>query len=168
MFTDKLIQEATILLDECRRKGLTIATAESCTGGLLAALLTDIPGASDVFRQGYITYSNRSKTDMLGVNVSLIEQHGAVSNEVAAAMAQGAYTRSGASLAVAITGIAGPSGGTAEKPVGLVYIAVAAHDSVIAENSHFNGSRGLVRIYSVERAIALLRDRISRSFVAVA
>lgn len=116
------------VLSEARRNGLTIATAESCTGGMVAAALTGIAGSSDVFDRGFVTYSNAAKAAMIGVPPQLIAEHGAVSAEVVAAMAEGALRASGAGLAVAITGVAGPGGGTAQKPVGLVHLAVAAVD----------------------------------------
>ena len=116
------------VLSEARRNGLTIATAESCTGGMVAAALTSIAGSSDVFDRGFVTYSNAAKAAMIGVPSQLIAENGAVSAEVVAAMAEGALRASGAGLAVAITGVAGPGGGTAQKPVGLVHLAVAAAD----------------------------------------
>ena len=116
------------VLEEARQNGLTIATAESCTGGMVAAALTGIAGSSDVFDRGFITYSNAAKTAMIGVPARLIMENGAVSAEVAAAMAEGALKTAGVGLAVAITGVAGPGGGTAQKPVGLVHLAVAAVD----------------------------------------
>ncbi len=115
-----LIAQAAEVLQACRARGELLATAESCTGGLLAATLTAVPGASDVFERGFVTYSNSAKSEMLGVPFWLIERHGAVSEDVARAMAGGAITHSRATLAVAVTGIAGPDGGTADKPVGLV------------------------------------------------
>lgn len=117
-----------LVLAAARRNGQTIATAESCTGGMVAASLTAIPGSSDVFDRGFVTYSNTAKSAMLGVPGKLIAAHGAVSGEVAAAMAEGALRASGAGLAVAITGIAGPGGGSRDKPVGLVHMAAAADD----------------------------------------
>src|SRR5581483_8618600 len=131
MFAETLLREAAELLSECKRKGLKIATAESCTGGLISALLTEIAGASAVFERGFITYSNQSKIDQLGVEKETIAEHGAVSEAVAAAMAQAAMQRARVDLSVAVTGIAGPDGGTKDKPVGLVHIAVAAHDTII-------------------------------------
>src|SRR3982751_3041231 len=116
---------ARSLLDLCRSRKLTIATAESCTGGLVAAALTAIPGSSDVVDRGFVTYSNAAKTEMLGVPADLIATHGAVSEPVARAMAEGALSRSNADVAVAITGIAGPDGGSDAKPVGLVHLAAA-------------------------------------------
>src|SRR5215468_11801064 len=122
----ELEQYARALLDLCRSKKLTIATAESCTGGLVAATLTEIPGSSDVLERGFVTYSNAAKTAMLGVPADVIARFGAVSRETAEAMAQGALAHSPADLAVSITGIAGPGGGTPDKPVGLVHFAAAA------------------------------------------
>src|ERR1700704_3533938 len=121
----ELVERARALLDLCRTKGLKIATAESCTGGLIAALLTEIAGSSDVFERGFVTYSNEAKEAMLGIAPALIRQHGAVSECVARAMAEGAIRNSAAQVAVAVTGIAGPGGGSDEKPVGLVHIAAA-------------------------------------------
>lgn len=119
------IAAAETLLARCREAGLTLATAESCTGGLVAAALTAVPGSSDVFERGFVTYSNAAKAEMIGVPDSLIAREGAVSEGVARAMAEGALAASRADLAVAVTGIAGPGGGTAQKPVGLVHLATA-------------------------------------------
>lgn len=119
---------ARAVLDAARAHGLSIATAESCTGGMVAAAVTAIAGSSDVFLCGYVTYSNAAKTKVIGVPAPLIIENGAVSAEVASAMAEGALKASGASLAVAITGIAGPGGGSPDKPVGLVHLAAVARD----------------------------------------
>ena len=127
----RIIAEAAALLGACRKHGDLLATAESCTGGLLAATLTAIPGSSDVFERGFVPYSNTAKSELLGVPVWLIERHGAVSEDVARSMVGGALTHSRATLAIAITGIAGPGGGTAEKPVGLVHLAVARRDAPV-------------------------------------
>ena len=123
MFPKELLSKAEALLKNYRRAGLTVVTAESCTGGLIGACLTEIAGSSDMVERGFITYSNEAKTDVLGVSVDLIAAHGAVSAEVVLAMAEGALAHSSADAAVAVTGIAGPGGGTAEKPVGLVFLA---------------------------------------------
>ncbi len=120
------------LLDLCRMRKLTIATAESCTGGLVAAALTEIPGSSDVVDRGFVTYSNQAKHTMLGVETATLETFGAVSKEAAVAMAFGALEHADTDLAVSITGIAGPGGATPGKPVGLVHLAVAARDGRIA------------------------------------
>src|SRR5499427_4160717 len=125
-YEEELRGLAHALLDLCRAKRLMIATAESCTGGLVAAMLTEIPGSSDVLERGFVTYSNAAKTAMLGVPADVIARFGAVSRETAGAMAQGALTHSPADLAVSITGIAGPGGGSPDKPVGLVHFAAAA------------------------------------------
>src|SRR5689334_22129628 len=122
----ELEARARALLDLCRSKKLTIATAESCTGGLVAATLTEIPGSSDVVERGFVTYSNAAKQAMLGVPAATLEQFGAVSRETAEAMAQGALAHSPADIVVSMTGIAGPGGGTASKPVGLVHFGAAA------------------------------------------
>lgn len=119
---------ARAVLDACRAQGLTLATAESCTGGLVAGTLTSIAGSSDVVDCGFVTYSNAAKTRLIGVPEALLAAHGAVSAEVASAMAAGALRASGASLAVSITGVAGPGGGSAAKPVGLVHLAICARD----------------------------------------
>ena len=125
MFTKPLRTTAEGILQTARKAGLKIATAESCTGGLIAALLTDIAGSSDVVERGFVTYSNQSKCDLLGVTIELLVDHGAVSEAVARAMAEGALTHSTADLAVSVTGIAGPGGGSKTKPVGLVHLACA-------------------------------------------
>ena len=123
MFRPDLREQAEQILAAARAKKLRLALAESCTGGLIAGLLTEIPGSSDVVERGFVTYSNESKEDLLGVPKDLIHQHGAVSEPVVRAMVQGALKHSPAHLAVAVTGIAGPGGGTADKPVGLIYVA---------------------------------------------
>ncbi len=156
MFSEALINQTTKLLEIYRNKNLKLATAESCTGGLIAALLTEIYGSSDVFECGFVTYSNASKIKLLGVDAQLIEQHGAVSEQVASAMAQGIIAKTGVDVAIAVTGIAGPSGGTPQKPVGLVYIAVTTRNNVICEQNIFTGNREQVRLSSVEKALAML------------
>jgi nicotinamide-nucleotide amidase len=151
---------AAELLDRCLQKKLTIATAESCTGGLIAALLTSIAGASAVLDRGFVTYSNTAKSEMLGVPAALIETHGAVSREVATAMAEGALMYSSADLAVAVTGIAGPEGGTVLKPVGLVHIVAQkrGHKPIHHERRFGDRGRNHVRQASVIEAIAMLRQ----------
>jgi nicotinamide-nucleotide amidase len=123
MFEAALLDQARALLDAARAKHIRIVTAESCTGGLIAGLLTEIPGSSDVVERGFVTYSNEAKEDALGVPAALLRKYGAVSDQVARAMADGALRHARAQLAIAVTGIAGPGGGSVEKPVGLVYIA---------------------------------------------
>lgn len=146
---------ARAVLEAARAQGVLVATAESCTGGLVAAALTDVPGASDVFDRGFVTYSYASKTALLGVSPALLAEHGAVSEAVARAMAEGALAGSQAQVAVAITGVAGP-GGTPEKPEGLVWFATASPSVTHAEKREFGPiGRGAVRLASVEHALAL-------------
>jgi nicotinamide-nucleotide amidase len=154
----QLMEQAAALLEACRTCSETLATAESCTGGLLAATLTAIPGSSDVFERGFVTYSNAAKSEMLGVPFWLIERHGAVSEDVARAMAGGALTHSHATLAVSVTGIAGPDGGSAEKPVGLVYFAAGRRDEAMRHEQVLFGDLGRaeIRRRSVEGALALV------------
>ncbi len=160
MINDGLRKMATHVLMLCRARGLTIATAESCTGGLVAAALTAIAGSSDVVDRGFVTYSNAAKQAMLGVPPATLKRYGAVSAETAVAMAAGALKNSQADLSVAITGIAGPGGGTKEKPVGLVYFAAASRDGRQAARSRRYGKigRGRVRQRSVAEAIELLQS----------
>jgi nicotinamide-nucleotide amidase len=160
MFTAALLSEARELLAEARGKNIHIVTAESCTGGLIAALLTEIPGSSDVVERGFVTYSNQAKQDLLGVPVELLKVHGAVSEPVCRAMAQGALKNAPAQVSVAVTGIAGPGGGSPEKPVGLVYIAAArqAGDVVVREYRFGDIGRDRVRLATVEKALELLRS----------
>ena len=157
---EELLAQAHALLDLCRAKKLTIATAESCTGGLVAATLTEIPGSSDVVERGFVTYSNAAKETMLGVPSSVLEQFGAVSRETAEAMAQGALAHSPAELAVAITGIAGPGGGTPGKPVGLVHFAAAARAGrLLHQECRFGDiGRAQVRLVSVRQALSMLHE----------
>ena len=147
---------AAAVLAAARAKGWRIATAESCTGGLLAGALTDIPGSSDVFERGFVTYSNAAKVELLGVDPALISAHGAVSEEVAAAMAQGALARSDATLAVSTTGIAGP-GGSEFKPEGRVCFGIAGPEGVSTQTIDFGAlGRAKVRAAAVETALRLL------------
>jgi nicotinamide-nucleotide amidase len=148
------------LLDLCRMRKLTIATAESCTGGLVAGALTDIPGSSDVIDRGFVTYSNEAKRAMLGVNATTLSTFGAVSKETATAMAVGALEKAGVDLAVSITGIAGPGGATPGKPVGLVHFAVAARDGRILHRECRFGAigRSAVRQRSVVEALRMLTE----------
>src|SRR5262249_19084129 len=128
MFPSGMLDEAARLLDAFRAAHKKLATAESCTGGLIAALLTEIPGSSDVIERGFVTYSNRAKVEMLGVPADLIATHGAISEPVARAMAEGALTHSHADIAVSVTGLAGPGGGSVAKPVGLVHLAAVTKE----------------------------------------
>lgn len=160
-FPPALLALAAALLADCRAAGLQVATAESCTGGLIAGLLTEIPGSSDVVDRGFVTYSNQAKMEMLGVPEDLLRTHGAVSEPVARAMAEGALARSAARLAVAVTGVAGPGGGSAEKPVGLVHFAVAATGKpTVHDRQVFAGDRPAVRVATVLRALTLLQRRL--------
>jgi nicotinamide-nucleotide amidase len=154
---------AARVLDLCRARGLKVATAESCTGGLVAAALTDIAGSSDVVDCGFITYSDAAKQALLGVPAEILRRHGAVSRETAEAMAQGALTHTGADLAVAVTGIAGPGGGSAQKPVGLVHFAAVRGGTVVGREERFGDiGRGEVRHRSVLVALALLEGLVQR------
>lgn len=153
---------ATNLVHHFAEKGLTIATAESCTGGLIASALTDIPGASRVFTHGFVTYANAAKTQMLGVPEALLASYGAVCEAVARAMAEGAKARAGADYAISTTGIAGPDGGTAEKPVGTVWFGVAGPSGTQAYHQLFQGDRASIRAQAVMFALALLEQQGGR------
>jgi nicotinamide-nucleotide amidase len=155
-------QRAAALLEQCRLHGVKIATAESCTGGMLAALLTSVPGSSDVFDCGFVTYSNEAKKRMLGISHEIIADYGSVSRECSLSMAQGAILESAATLAVSITGIAGPGGGTTGKPVGLVHIACARRNGATLHREERFGDIGRegVRTASVEVALALLEAQL--------
>ena len=149
---------AAAVLEHLRRRGLMAATAESCTGGLVAAALTAVPGSSDVVDRGFVTYSNAAKTELLGVDPELIARHGAVSEPVARAMAEGAVARSAAGVAVAITGVAGPGGGSAAKPVGLVHLAAHRRGGATLHLERRYGAigRGAVRAAALADALDLL------------
>ncbi len=165
---ERLVEEARGVLDFCREHGFTLATAESCTGGLVAAYLTHIAGASDIVERGFVTYSNASKIEILGVDARIIDEHGAVSRQTALAMAAGALWRSQASVSVSVTGIAGPGGGSEDKPVGLVHFAIARRVSVSREQLDFKAlhhqeefgdiGRAEVREASVAVAFKMLRQ----------
>ncbi|EKE77667.1 CinA family protein [Oceanibaculum indicum] len=149
--------QAAALLEHCKQAGLMLATAESCTGGLIAGTLTEIAGSSAVVDRGFVTYSNEAKAEMLGVDPALIATHGAVSEAVARAMAEGALARSSADITVAVTGVAGPGGGTASKPVGLVHLAVARKGrETVAHHEVFSGDRSAVRRATVEKALTMI------------
>ena len=162
MFASPLLRLAEIVLADARAQKLRIATAESCTGGLIAGLLTEIPGSSDVFERGFIVYSNRAKQDMLGVSGDMIADLGAVSEAVARSMAEGAVQNSNAHMAVAVTGVAGPGGGTGLKPVGLVHVAACRENRSILHEAHRFGDigRSEVRMKTVEAALTLLHRLI--------
>jgi nicotinamide-nucleotide amidase len=153
-----LVAAAESLLADCRARKLKIATAESCTGGLIAATLTEIAGSSDVVERGFVTYSNEAKMELLGVPTGALESHGAVSAEIARAMVEGALARSRADIAVAVTGIAGPTGGSAAKPVGLVHFAAQRRGQApVLRHDIFPGGRSDVRRATVGKAFELLR-----------
>ncbi|HKW53659.1 MAG TPA: CinA family protein [Stellaceae bacterium] len=157
MAYDSLHALAAAVLDACRAKKLRLATAESCTGGMVATALTDIAGSSAVVERGFVTYSNQAKHELLGVPLELIDAQGAVSAEVAEAMVVGALTCAPVELAVAITGIAGPGGGSPTKPVGLVWFGIAATGTAPRVESHvLPGDRAAVRLASTRRALELL------------
>jgi nicotinamide-nucleotide amidase len=158
MFPPDLIPRATALIARYREAGLMVATAESCTGGLIAALLTEIPGSSNVVERGFVVYSNAAKEELLGVPAATLERHGAVSPETARAMAEGALRASRADVAVSVTGIAGPDGGTAAKPIGLVHFACARRGApAVAREERFGDiGREAVRLASVRVGLDLL------------
>jgi nicotinamide-nucleotide amidase len=162
MFPEDIHALAGQVIAAARAQGLTIVTAESCTGGLVAAALTEIPGASDVVDRGFITYSNGAKHDLLQVSEAVLTRRGAVSEAVAMAMAQNALITSGAGLAVSVTGIAGPGGGSADKPVGLVWFGCAGEEGpvVVKERRFGDIGRSAVRLASVRVALEMLRERL--------
>ncbi len=152
-----------LVLDTCRGRGLTLATAESCTGGLVAARLTSVAGSSDVFSGGIVAYSNELKTRVLGVPEDVLARHGSVSAEAAAAMAAGARERLGADVAIAVTGVAGPGGCSAEKPIGLVYLHAEGPDGGVARELNLGGDRGAIRARAAAAALHLVRTLLARS-----
>jgi nicotinamide-nucleotide amidase len=147
---------ATHVLQHCRNYGWKLATAESCTGGLIGALLTSVAGSSDVLTHGFITYANEAKVQMVGVDAMLIVTHGAVSEEVARAMAQGAQRTANADIAIAVTGIAGPGGGSDAKPVGLVHMALASRHSTLHQRHLFEGDRDAIRLQAALGALEMV------------
>ena len=161
MFPDDIDSLARSVIEAAAARGLMVAAAESCTGGLVSAALTSVAGSSAVVERGFVTYSNAAKVDLLGVPMALIERHGAVSEPVARGMAEGALARSPARVSVAVTGIAGPGGGSPDKPVGLVHFAAAGPAGLIhAEHRFGDIGREAVRLDSVRVALDLLFDRI--------
>lgn len=161
MIPDSLLTEAEALLAACRSRGIMLATVESCTGGLIAATLTAIAGSSDVVDRGFVTYSNEAKNELVGVPMDLIAAHGAVSEDVARAMATGGVTHSRATIAVSVTGVAGPGGGTAAKPVGLVCFGLAYRGApTVSTRAVFPGDRTAIRAATVAKAFALIRERL--------
>jgi len=161
MFDSKTLALAETVLNECRSRGWHLATAESCTGGLVAAALTAIAGSSDVVDRGFVTYSNDAKMQLLGVPEATLAVHGAVSAQTAAAMATGAVERAGVDLAVSITGVAGPGGGSPEKPVGLVHFGIATHTRHRTQRQIFPGDRSEIRqaalVFALQSLIAEAR-----------
>lgn len=170
MADQELIDRATALLDLCRQKKLKIAAAKSCTGGLLAATLTEISGSSDVFERGFVTYSNGAKQAMLGVTPLTLERYGAVSRETAEAMAKGALAHAPVDLAASITGIAGPGGAMPGKPVGLVHFAAASRSGRLVHHDRKFGDigRAQVRRASVVQALAMLQELAEKEEPAAA
>lgn len=161
MIDEELRAAAVATLAHFRARGAMIATAESCTGGLIAAALTEIAGSSDVVERGFVTYSNAAKTELLGVPAELIDAEGAVSEAVARAMAAGALARSRAAASVAVTGVAGPGGGSADKPVGTVWFGCAHGSAVVSERVVFAGDRSAVRRATVLHGLAMLRKAMA-------
>ena len=163
MFPKDLIEQASALLQSCRKAGVTVATAESCTGGLIAGCLTEIAGSSDVVDRGVVTYSNEAKNVMLDVPMRLIERHGAVSESVARTMAEGALAHSFAVLSVAVTGVAGPGGGTAEKPIGLVHLACAKRGGETRHREERYGDlgRAAIREATIRTAMEMLMEQLA-------
>ena len=165
MDTASFQKPAAALLERCRKFGIKIVTAESCTGGMIAAAFTDIAGSSDVFERGFVTYSNEAKAEMLGVESDLIESRGAVSEAVARAMVEGAIANSRANLGIAVTGVAGPGGGTTEKPVGLVHLAAGLEGQPVLHREIRLGdlSRQEIRHETVMVAFSLLNEILDQA-----
>jgi nicotinamide-nucleotide amidase len=162
MFSSKLIDLAEDVISTCQNNNLQLATAESCTGGLIAGCLTAVSGASDVLHYGYVTYTNQAKINILGVSASILREHGAVSELVSRTMADGALKCGDANIAVSVTGIAGPSGGSEKKPVGLVHIAVARTDYETLHERHlFEGDRQAIRQQTIAAALELLLSQVA-------
>ena len=163
MFPKDLTEQASALLQSCRKAGVTVATAESCTGGLIAGCLTEIAGSSDVVDRGFVTYSNEAKNVMLDVPMRLIERHGAVSESVVRTMAEGALAHSFAVLSVAVTGVAGPGGGTAEKPIGLVHLACAKRGGETRHREERYGDlgRSAIREATIRTAMEMLMEQLA-------
>lgn len=167
IWPDDIIQPAEILLESLVSHGWTIATAESCTGGMIVGALTDIPGSSRAVDRGFVTYSNAAKIDMLGVSPATLETFGAVSRETALEMVRGALMQSKSEVAVAVTGVAGPGGGSEEKPVGLVHIVAATRRGIILHRPMRYGDIGRdhVRLSTVRTALEMLQELIDRAAV---
>ena len=165
MFAKNLRENAEQLLSRCRRLSLKISTAESCTGGLISSCITACKGSSSVFERGYIAYSNEAKEELLDVSLTTLQSFGAVSSEVAIEMAEGALIKAKSNLALAVTGVAGPGGGTSLKPVGLVFIACAFRDAsdIKCQKFNFSGDREAIRLATVEQAILLGLDFLTKN-----
>lgn len=163
LLDETLCHKAHAILDACKQRGVTLATVESCTGGLLSAALTELPGSSRMFTHGFITYANEAKSEMVGVTAELIKEHGAVSEPVARAMAEGALKASSAYLAISITGIAGPEGGSEHKPVGTVHFAAAMKGKPTIHAQHvFKGDRRAIRMAAVDAALDMILRELTR------
>lgn len=163
LFDIGLSKKANTILEACKARGVKLATVESCTGGLLSAILTELPGSSSMFTHGFITYANEAKQEMVGVDAQLIKEHGAVSEPVARAMAEGALKSSSAWLAVSITGIAGPDGGSEAKPVGTVHIAAAMKDKPTTHQKKlFKGDRSAIRLAAVDAALDMIAQELNQ------
>ena len=168
LFNDADCALAREVISGATRSGLRISCAESCTGGLISALLTEIPGSSAVIDLSWVTYANQAKTAMLGVDKELLHEYGAVSEQVALAMAEGARRVSGADIAVAATGIAGPGGGSTEKPVGTVFLAVMSERETTVNRFVFQGSRTEIRLQATRQALLMLQSALTHSFSSFA
>lgn len=160
MVTDMTLEEQIVAL--MREKKLTLAVAESCTGGMLSSRIIDVPGVSDIYKAGFVTYANEAKQNLIGVKEETLRDFGAVSEQTAREMVLGAMKAAKADMAVATTGIAGPGGGTKEKPVGLVYIACGSAENIVVERCLFNGTRSEIRQASVAHAIGMLYKEIMK------
>ena len=157
MFSEKLLGKAQILSDLLKKNKLMLSTAESCTGGLISALITSLPGSSCIYDRGFVTYSNKSKVDLLTVPTFFLEEYSAVSKETAIAMAEGALLMSNSDLAISVTGVAGPDGGSPKKPVGTVFLGYAQKTKKsLYKSFNFSGNRNEIRILTVENAIDFL------------
>ncbi len=157
MFSNQLVELAENVISTCKKYNLRLVTAESCTGGLIAGCLTSVSGASDVLQFGFVTYTNQAKINLLGVPANILREHGAVSEIVSRSMANGAIGPGNADISVSVTGIAGPGGGSNEKPVGLVHISVSRnHFDTLHERYLFDGDREAVRLQTVKAALKLL------------
>ncbi len=168
MFREEHLAKASAILDNCKAKGLKISCAESCTGGLLSALFTEISGSSAVFEGGFVTYSNALKQSLLNVRSDSLELFGAVSERVAMEMASQCRNATKADISVGITGIAGPTGGTPDKPVGLVYIGISTANHAEVKKHHFQGNRDEIRLQAVEHSLLMIESLLATSFVSVA